>query len=70
MTLYATRQYDVNAMTLGLQQSEVTVVHAFAVSNNVITYVMHVFSGAEETGQKGMALAGVHRCVWIFYNHM
>jgi hypothetical protein len=31
---------------------------------------MHVISGpgAEETGgQKGLALAGVHRCVWILY---
>jgi hypothetical protein len=26
-------------------------------------YVMHVF----RTGQKGLALAGIHRCVWILY---
>jgi hypothetical protein len=52
---------------VGLQQSEVTVVHAFAVWSNIITYVIHVFSGAEETGQKGLAVAGVHRCVWIVH---
>jgi hypothetical protein len=64
-----TRPHDVtmkfqrdNNVNVGLQQSEVTVVHALAVWSNVI----HVFSGAEETGQKGLALAGrVHQCVRI-----
>jgi hypothetical protein len=33
---------------VGLQQSEVTVVHAFAAHEETSVYVMHVFSGAEE----------------------
>jgi hypothetical protein len=45
-----------------LQQNEVTVACIRCACSNVITYVMHVFTGAEETGQKGLALASIFVC--------
>jgi hypothetical protein len=45
--------------------------HAFVVheviSGDVRCACVQWFRGAEETGQKGLALTGVHRCVWILY---
>jgi hypothetical protein len=56
ITMMLRRDHDVNVITLhtfvGLQQSEVTVVmHSLCMKQRQVTYVMHVFSGGQETGE-------------------